>query len=1112
MPFAAMNNDYGVQLVSAIGKVLEVEVGKNGLGWGSFLRVKVEVELTKPLVRGRILRIGEQKHWIAFKQTEKSNTQFGPWLRASTSKLYSKESKRYGGSTDRSTKNFHSPPMDAAGDTRGTDVNSYQKESEANSQEIIKEGSNSIQTDSATDTLYGKDCLPGQLSKKDAENISSINSPIISANNGSTKDSLPETNALIEDVMAQDWQEAPPHQDVTTTPQLSEISSQAIHPSGSKRPTWKRKARGINHINVEEAAWDNRAEYEELIQREWLCNLNPNSSLPGTMEGLQRGDKKEELQQLKQEIDGLLEEDDIKWKQRAKQQWLKDGDRNTKFFHLCANQRRKSNVIKQISSDDGRFANKPEEVSNLFQLFFQSLFSSSMPERIEDCIRVVKPVITPEMNNDLVKQISNEEVEKDVFNMNGLGSPRSDGFPAIFYQKHWMIIGPSVCATVRDAFCSGSWPQDFNATLIALIPKVKTPSKVSEFRPISLCNILYKILANVLANRPQKILPQIISPSQSAFIPDWLITDNAIVAFEVMHTMNTSLKGKNGYMVLKLDMSKTYDRLEWSFLPAVMLKMVLINGIPKKPFKPSRGIRQGDPLSPYLFIIGAEALSRHIQDAEDRGVIKGVPMGLFKLLDTYEKSSEQRLNKEKTSIFFSKNTRGDIKQQITQMAGVKSSHPYDRYLGLPTLIGRDRTRGFKHILDRVRGKISNWKMKYLSQAGKETLFKAVIQALPTYSMAVQDQWWLIRDLELFNLAILAKQGWRLLHYPNSFAVRVLSAKYYPKGYFLEAKVKRTSSFIWRSVMAARPVLEYGLMWRIGDGSKARIWHDKWLPSPSSFKIQSQCLGMDSEAKVATLIDPQSKSWKLDLLKDLFSESEVNTISNENKKWKKLWKLPITNAEKLFLWKACQDILPTKCNLVKKRIIHHATQELDMLNSLHQSRTSPNAHAQILDPSSPRWQPPPEGIYKINWDASVRKEDRTIGVGITIRDWQGRFMATMRMKKPMFPDAYLADFFAVHQAVILAADIGINQIILEGDALQVVNDLLRDEENWGQASLISMDTKAVSRNFQTFLVHHVNRASNVIAHTLAKDALTIYDVLVELEDVPNCIGSLVDPIE
>ncbi|KAJ0087890.1 hypothetical protein Patl1_32318 [Pistacia atlantica] len=459
---------------------------------------------------------------------------------------------------------------------------------------------------------------------------------------------------------------------------------------------------------------------------------------------------------------------------------------------------------------------------------------------------------------------------------------------------------------------------------------------------------------------------------------------------------------------------------------------------------------------------------------------------LFKLLDTYEKSFGQRLNKEKTSIFFNKNTRGDVKQQIIQMNGVKSSHPYDIYLGLPTLIVRNRTRGFKHILDRVRGKLSNWKMKYLSQVGKETLLKAVIQALPTYSMGVfkipktilqelnrltKNYWWGqkndesrihwcswdkmklsksngglgFRDLELFNLAMLAKQGWRLLHYPNSFAARVLSAKYYLEGYFSEAKVKRTSSFIWSSVMVARPVLESGLMWRIGDGSKARIWKDKWLPSPSSFKIQSQCLGIDQEAKAATLIYPikilevgsaqRLSAYHLQVESQLSSRGQSSSAANENKKWKKLWKLPITNAEKLFLWKACQDILPTKCNLVKKRviedpfcsfccseeedvlhalwgcaatkdiwssysltfqkmndnfidfrelvmfflseleekhlvefgvvvskiwqrrneltfkqhlstpsqIIHHATQELDMLNSLHQSRTSPNVY-------------------------------------------------------------------------------------------------------------------------------------------------------------------------
>ncbi|KAJ0013735.1 hypothetical protein Pint_20054 [Pistacia integerrima] len=502
-----------------------------------------------------------------------------------------------------------------------------------------------------------------------------------------------------------------------------------------------------------------------------------------------------------------------------------------------------------------------------------------MPESLEDCIRVVKSVITPEMNSDLVKQISNEEVEKAIFTMNGrLDLQTSMDFPAIFYRGTLgETIGPSVCTVVREAFCSGSWPQDFNATLIALIPKVKTPSKVSEFRPISLCNALIKFRQRS-CQAVQKILPQIISPSQSAFIPDRLITDNAIVAFEVMHTMNT---------------------------------------------------------------------------------------------------------------------------------------------------------GF-------------------------------------------------RDFELFNLAMLAKQGWRLLHYPNSLAARVLSAKYYHDGNFLEAKVKRSSSFIWRSVMAARSVLESGLMWRIGDGSKVRIWQDKWLPSASSFKIQSQCLDMDPKAKVATLIDPNQKEE--DVLHALlglrgakiFGQDVPLIFQKDEQQFHPTSELVMVLLSKLEekylaefgvvvskIWQRRNEFI-FKHYLSTPSSPHSPSnlKNLDILNSLTQSKTSPKAHPLNSDPSSPRWQPPPEGVFKVNWDA----------------------------------------------------EIGINQIILEGDALQVVNDLLRDEENWGQAGLISMDTKVLSRNFITFLIHHVKRASNVIAHTLAKNTLTMDDVLVELEEVPNCIGSLVDPFE
>jgi hypothetical protein len=119
-------------------------------------------------------------------------------------------------------------------------------------------------------------------------------------------------------------------------------------------------------------------------------------------------------------------------------------------------------------------------------------------------------------------------------------------------------------------------PEGLNSTNIALIPKVNSPSTTTEFRPISLCNVLYKLVSKVLAYRLKKILANIISPMQSAFIPGRLITNNVLAAYETLHTMKSRLKGKKkkkGFMAVKLDMSKAYDRVEWRYLKVVMRKM-----------------------------------------------------------------------------------------------------------------------------------------------------------------------------------------------------------------------------------------------------------------------------------------------------------------------------------------------------------------------------------------------------------------------------------------------------------------------------------------------------------------------------------------------------------
>ena len=141
-------------------------------------------------------------------------------------------------------------------------------------------------------------------------------------------------------------------------------------------------------------------------------------------------------------------------------------------------------------------------------------------------------------------------------------APGPDGMNALFYQKIWHVVGKDVVTAVLDFLNDGILLPALNHTNIVLIPKVKNPEKMSDFRPISLCNVIYKIISNVLANRLKQVLPDIISPTKSAFVPGHLIIDNVLVAYETLHTMHSRKKGKIGSLPLKLDVSKAYDQVE----------------------------------------------------------------------------------------------------------------------------------------------------------------------------------------------------------------------------------------------------------------------------------------------------------------------------------------------------------------------------------------------------------------------------------------------------------------------------------------------------------------------------------------------------------------------
>ena len=223
-------------------------------------------------------------------------------------------------------------------------------------------------------------------------------------------------------------------------------------------------------------------------------------------------------------------------------------------------------------------------------------------------------------------------------------APSPDGMSPIFYKSFWHIVGNDVTAIVLKALNTGVVHESLNTTIITLISKTKHPKKVADFRPISLCNVIYKLISKVVVNRLKKFLAQTIPESQSAFLSGRLITDNILVAFETLHFLKRKTQGKLGYMALKLDMSKVYDRVEWLFLEKIMRHLglgermvklimsclnsvsysILLNGQPVGNIKPSRGLRQGDPLSRYLFLMCAMGLQSLIHKAEVEGLIQGV--------------------------------------------------------------------------------------------------------------------------------------------------------------------------------------------------------------------------------------------------------------------------------------------------------------------------------------------------------------------------------------------------------------------------------------------------------------------------------------------------------
>lgn len=752
-------------------------------------------------------------------------------------------------------------------------------------------------------------------------------------------------------------------------------------------------------------------------------------------------------QSLREDYEETCMQEELLWIQKSCADWMCLGDKNTSYYHTKATMRRRRNHISSLKNDLGILVTDEGELSDMASNYFCSLYSSDGPAATHLAISGAFPDLVEDELLPLTSDIIEAEVKQALFEMKPLKSPGLDGLHALFFQSQWGIVGPDVVSFIQQLWHGAPLNPEINQTLIALIPKVQNPTQLKDLRPISLCTVLYKLVTKVVANRLRTILPKLISQHQTSFVHGRSILENIIITQEVVHSMRTK-QGAGGWMAIKIDLEKAFDRLKWEFiedtlfnanLPPRLVRLimsclttssmqVLWNGKASQSFQPQRGVRQGDPLSPYLFVLCMERLSQMITAAVRQGSWKAIRMGrrgvplshLFfaddliifckaeldqievvqKILSDFCAASGHKVSNSKTKIFFSRNVSLGLRSVISGQFQYEQADGLGRYLGVPLLTGRMSSSIYRYILDRIRAKLAGWKQQSLSLAGRITLAKSVLQSIPFYTMQsillplvccrnIEKEirkfvWGHTREAKKVNLvkwselcqplahggvgllkldsqnkSFMTKLAFQIHSQPDSLWVRILKGKY---GAHDTLTFPRNSSAFWRQLGQLWHEASLHIKWHPGDGTHLCFWKDFWVGELGPLKhlayapLDDQTL----EQPISHYVDHDG-AWKLALFQHLLPPSLVEEIKaikildsagppscywhlNSNgsfstrsayksleainwdkpeKKWVKLWKLPMAQRVKTFAWLFFKNRLLTNAERHRR---HMATSD------------------------------------------------------------------------------------------------------------------------------------------------------------------------------------------
>ncbi|GJV23353.1 RNA-directed DNA polymerase, eukaryota [Tanacetum coccineum] len=420
----------------------------------------------------------------------------------------------------------------------------------------------------------------------------------------------------------------------------------------------------------------------------------------------------------------------------------------------------------------------PLYVKNEFYDHFKHRFEKSNMCNIK-LDREFSNCINAEQVADLERECTKEEIKVAVWDCGTDKTPGPDGFTFGFYRRYWNLIEGDVVRAVKWFFHHGRIPNGGNSSFITLIPKVPNANMVKDFRPISLIGSVYKIVAKILANRLAMVIDYLVSDTQSAFVKDRQILDGPFILNEVVQWCKR--KGRQ-VMFFKVDFEKAFDSVRWEFVIDILRKFgvgdkwcqwihsclrssrgsILVNGSPTGEFQFFKGLKQGDPLSPFLFILVMEGLHVSFQRVVDAGMFKGIMLNnstcvshlfyaddaifmgqwtqanidiIIRVLKVFHIASGLRINMKKSKLMGLGVDTLRVEHAIQQIGCMALKLPF-KYLG--SMVGgrMTRTNEWTEVVNAMVNRLSKWKLKTISIGGRLTLLKSVLGSSPIYYMSM----------------------------------------------------------------------------------------------------------------------------------------------------------------------------------------------------------------------------------------------------------------------------------------------------------------------------------------------------------------------------------------